>query len=356
MSRAQNPTVIDDSLVVNQRLYAKEKLIVDLEAKFKQDIKVLGNARINGDVRIDGELRVDGITKLYGAVKMNNLPLTTINDSAMKILVIAPNGAIQKVALHGIGTIPDNLPIYCPPGDVSNPWWSSGLNKLYVACPQVNVGVSTSSPIFKVHVEGISYSQKLLAGNTSGSTGALINGISKNNSDRLLHLGVKIGASPEVIKVSVSNDGALFLQNTGNGPAMTIQNGLGHALIVYSNAGTKILQLEDNGTLRSRQIIVDEDVWPDFVFSSNYKLPDLTTVAGYIDEYHHLPGIPSASEIENNGLNVGEMQKIQMQKIEELTLYLIQMNEKINLLEKETELLKNENSELKNSIRELEND
>jgi len=68
-SSSQNPMVISDSLVVMNRVYAKEKRIVDQEAKFKQDIKVLGNARIYTDLRVDGELRVDGTAKLNGNVK-----------------------------------------------------------------------------------------------------------------------------------------------------------------------------------------------------------------------------------------------------------------------------------------------
>lgn len=72
--------------------------------------------------------------------------------------------------------------------------------------------------------------------------------------------------------------------------------------------------------------------WPDYVFSNNYKLPGLPEVESFIKKNKHLPGIPSAKIIEANGMNVGEMQKLQMQKIEELTLYIIELKKDIEKL------------------------
>src|SRR6185436_6031969 len=63
--------------------------------------------------------------------------------------------------------------------------------------------------------------------------------------------------------------------------------------------------------------------WPDYVFDNKYKLQSLDEVEKYIQQNNHLPGIPSAIDLESNGLNIGEMQKLQMEKIEELTLYII---------------------------------
>lgn len=87
-----------------------------------------------------------------------------------------------------------------------------------------------------------------------------------------------------------------------------------------------------------------------FLFDETYKLADLTTIHEYVKQHHHLPGVPSESEIKDRGLNLGEMQNIQMQKIEELTLYLIDLNEKVLKLETETENLKKENEYLKSKL------
>ena len=74
--------------------------------------------------------------------------------------------------------------------------------------------------------------------------------------------------------------------------------------------------------------------WPDYVFKEDYKLNTLDHVSDYIKLYGHLPNIPSADEIEKQGINVGEMNVLLLEKIEELTLHLIEMDQKIKRLEK----------------------
>jgi hypothetical protein len=71
---------------------------------------------------------------------------------------------------------------------------------------------------------------------------------------------------------------------------------------------------------------------PDYVFAKNYTLKSLDEVEDFIKKNNHLPGIPSAKTIETNGLSVGEMQKMQMEKIEELTLYIIELKKEIEKL------------------------
>lgn len=69
--------------------------------------------------------------------------------------------------------------------------------------------------------------------------------------------------------------------------------------------------------------------WPDFVFKKGYTLPTLTEVKNYIDKNQHLPDMPSAAEVHTNGLDLGEMNRLLLKKVEELTLYLIEKNRQI---------------------------
>jgi hypothetical protein len=271
---AQNPTVINDSLVVNNRVYAKEKLIVDKEAKFKEDVKVLGTARLIGD------LIVSGTAKFNGNVKMENLGITAITDSS-EIIVILPNGQLKKGNLGNIlqeSLPPVELDLCGAEGGV--PKWWPGTNKLFTACPETNVGIATTNPLHKLHVVGVSCAQRFLAGNSGGSTTALINAFT--GTQDLVHLGVKIGGLTEEIRFTITSDGSIKLTNVGNGPSLTINNGTGHAIVINSNAGSKILQLEDNGLLRSRRIKVDEDTWADYVFKPGYHLKTLQETEAYI--------------------------------------------------------------------------
>jgi hypothetical protein len=73
--------------------------------------------------------------------------------------------------------------------------------------------------------------------------------------------------------------------------------------------------------------------WPDYVFQEEYNIPTSTHLTEYISEHGHLPGIPSAEEIKQDGLDLGEMQRLMLEKIEELTLGIIEMEKKIKALE-----------------------
>lgn len=80
--------------------------------------------------------------------------------------------------------------------------------------------------------------------------------------------------------------------------------------------------------------------WGDYVFKPAYKLRSLNEVKAFIDQNHHLPEIPSAFSVEKSGIDLGEMVKLQMKKIEELTLYLIEKDKQINTLTKQMKLQK----------------
>jgi hypothetical protein len=83
-----------------------------------------------------------------------------------------------------------------------------------------------------------------------------------------------------------------------------------------------------------------QSAWGDYVFDKNYALRSLPEVKTYIDQNHHLPEIPSAQEVAKDGLNLGEMNRLLVKKVEELTLYLIEMKAEIKALQNQNELLK----------------
>ena len=93
-------------------------------------------------------------------------------------------------------------------------------------------------------------------------------------------------------------------------------------------------KLDVRGTIRATEILVNTPSGADFVFEDNYKLRPLQEVKSYVQEKHHLPEIPSAKEMQENGMNVNEMVVKLLQKVEELTLYNIQLEERISELEK----------------------
>lgn len=85
-------------------------------------------------------------------------------------------------------------------------------------------------------------------------------------------------------------------------------------------------KLAVNGDISSKKIKVTQVGWPDYVFEPTYKLWPLPKLEAFVNTYKHLPEVPSADEIEKNGLDVGENQTILLKKVEELTLYLIEQD------------------------------
>jgi len=100
--------------------------------------------------------------------------------------------------------------------------------------------------------------------------------------------------------------------------------------IGVSDPGT--YKLAVNGNIRAKEIKV-ETGWADYVFKDDYLLPTLQEVEQHIKEKGHLINIPSAQEVAQNGIQLGEMNKLLLEKIEELTLYILQQEERIQALE-----------------------
>ncbi|PUB25221.1 hypothetical protein C8J95_1142 [Elizabethkingia sp. YR214] len=101
-------------------------------------------------------------------------------------------------------------------------------------------------------------------------------------------------------------------------------------------------KLDVNGTVHAKEVKVDMAGWADFVFQSDYQLSALEEVEKHIQEKGHLPNIPSAKEVIDNGLSLGESQKLLLQKIEELTLYAIEQNKLIKEQQKKVQQLEKE--------------
>jgi hypothetical protein len=80
--------------------------------------------------------------------------------------------------------------------------------------------------------------------------------------------------------------------------------------------------------------------WPDYVFTNEYELMSLDNLRSFIDEHGHLPGVPDADTVESEGMSVSEMSRIMMEKIEELTLHLLEQSQRISELEKQNAELK----------------
>jgi hypothetical protein len=102
-----------------------------------------------------------------------------------------------------------------------------------------------------------------------------------------------------------------------------------------------VFQLAVEGMVGAREVqVLAQTPWPDFVFRPGYRLRPLAEVATFVAKHQHLPDVPSEAEVKQNGLQLGQMNAKLLQKIEELTLYLLQQEKRLAQLEAELAALR----------------
>ena len=214
---------------------------------------------------------------------------------------------------------------------------------------QSQVGIGTEIPEESLHVNG-DVLFDLFAPNEFERGLFFRKGFSNTNK---YNLGILLydhnsgGLNPDGITIT-AYDGVSFSTGSNSRNERMRINWAGDVGI-----GTKYpkSKLEVVGTITATEIKVEAQT-ADFVFEEDYQLKSLEEVDQYVQENKHLPDIPSAKQMEEEGVGLAEMNKLLLQKVEELTLYVIQQNKKIKILEEDNQNMKHIQDELK-MIKEL---
>ncbi len=105
------------------------------------------------------------------------------------------------------------------------------------------------------------------------------------------------------------------------------------AVEIKDSQGQDIFKVKNNGNLTCTAVKVRMSPFPDYVFEKDYKLMTLVELEEYIQRNKHLPNMPSSSEVDKNGGDLGEINRVLVEKTEEQALYLIQLEKRITELE-----------------------
>lgn len=292
-----------------------------------------GNQTTNGHILANGTLTSSINSDGGGAISLIN-PRKTAPGIAKSWTIsnmTGPNGnSLQFYAYDQLG---------CGNGGLCAPRFSIGDNG--------NVGIGTTNPTRALEVFGDNKTPKI-ALTFSGASQAGVNYIQSVTELHYMEFGtfgtehpfsmfgLKLGGST-VVNMFPKTTGYGLIGTSTAAPLVIGTNNLERMRVNvngFVGIGTTNPQymLDVLGTIRAKEVLVNLDGLADFVFKPNYKLMPLHQVEQYVTTNSHLPEMPTADEVSKNGLSIGEMQNKLLQKVEELTLYIIQQQKEIDLL------------------------
>lgn len=330
------------------------------------DVKIDSSLTVKEDIEAKQDIKVDGNVFVSGRIEANELWTPRIRTPYTdKIVYIGDSSVVINYGYNIIST-------------TSGSYFYQGIN-----VKGLSITPSAASAVTSIATG----TGSLSIGNNiqTFGTGAITLGKGLNGTTPLVNnenFNFKVGFNSDIPTLTVTNSGgAGTTGNVGIGTALPEaklhvhqqadpQVG-GYGILATSNVPTvKSISVihkdpinsidQENfivftdGRVYCREVFVKLGVLGDFVFDEDYDLMKYADLKNYLKLNHHLPGIPSEPEVLNAGLNVGEMQALVLQKTEENTLYILDLNQRLEEKEKENEQLKLELTKLQNKQAELE--
>jgi hypothetical protein len=303
-------------------------------------------------------------TQITGTPLTINNSMVTTQFLQTRSFQITTNPGLNKILVSDA----EGIASWADPSGWIPDYWQQINGNVYLNSKYNNVGIGTNNPAQALHVVD---GNILISATTVGTTG--VGGGGSTDGTDAPHKGPK--QSNGVLAPNSKNGSILF------GDAITQKNTLGEWGIEYAtnntdynsnglnfwkpyscaNPGNDFIFIRNDGNigigtentcgyklavkgkiLCSELHVIDISEFCDYVFNKSYNLMSIKDLDKFIDLNHHLPEVPTASEVKENGLSLGEMNKTLLKKVEELTLYIIQQQKQIDQQTKQIEDIKAE--------------
>lgn len=285
LSFSQTNTLPASGNVGIGELNPDQKLTVRGSARIDSTLMVKDSMVVDRGAHVGGDLTVDGQTILAGDLILKGLLDSTLTDD--EVILIDSTGSLKRG------------------GDLKSLVYFPAAEQAMPCASDMNGGYIQTAPFWQASANP----QRMYLINTSCSPDPRLGVGVKPDAKFHVQLDINSTLHPLLVEKRLSNN--------PNSPAPTY----------------KLMQLDHNGLLYAREVKVNLDNWSDYVFDEKYPLMPLSELQAFIQKNNHLPNVPSAKEMTDNGLNVAQSSIIFMEKIEELTLYVLQIHEKVKTQE-----------------------
>lgn len=179
-----------------------------------------------------------------------------------------------------------------------------------------NVGIATTNPASKLHIEGGQEPRSVQTLFPASYTeGTPVSGLRLTWYNDSWDIRAHRSNSTPIEAFSIARNGAEYFRISGAGDV-----GIG------TNSPAEKLSV--NGKIRAKEIKVEITNWPDYVFTESHPVSQISDLEMFIKANHHLPDIPNAEQVQKEGIELGQMNSLLLKKIEELTLYIIEQNKR----------------------------
>ncbi len=270
----------------------------DASANTRVSLNSNGNSYFNG-----GNVGIGTSAPLNG---LHVYSLNNSNNGSIRFGFSGSNDGLLSLGFNAL-TGRDALKLSYAPHN-----YTTGLVDLLTFDVNGNAGIGTANPSAKLNIYNAGQGTTMLIGNPSTATGGFTSLIAGTSADSNGYGFI------ESVKSSGAAYGDVIISRWG-----------GNVGIGTTSTDAK---LSVKGQIHAQEVKVDLNgsVAPDYVFNKDYQLTSLDSIKNYIDQNKHLPEVPSAAAMEKNGVQLGEMNMLLLKKIEELTLYVIEQNRKID--------------------------
>lgn len=229
--------------------------------------------------------------------------------------------------------------------------WSLAENGQDLFYIDGNIGINTRTPESQLHVNGnfkatsgtfsgnlsainASYTGDVIMQNLEATGGSFSGNLSGNTAS--------FSGDVELSKLTMSSNTFSIESNTVSLFAIEIEDSQNAVVKIGHNNYGNTVNLLVGGQIKAEEVLVVQDVWADHVFSDDYRLRSLSELKAFIETHNHLPGIPDEEEVKEQGVNIAEMNSKLLEKVEELTLYILEQQEQLDVLKQELKRIKDE--------------